>query len=77
MSKEELCREQYQHCLQKLTVQDNWRLQSLKQAEVFFGEKEVCQETVEYMLEHQVKLEQEVISYQGWEKQGKCVILGI
>ncbi len=69
MSKEELCREQYQHCLQKLTVQDNWRLQSLKQSEVFWGEKEVCKETVEYMLEHQVKLEQEVISYQGLEKQ--------
>ncbi len=62
MSKEELEKEAYRDCLQKLTPHDNQRLQSLK-------EKDAYRETVEYMLLHQVKLEQEMISYKNWETQ--------
>lgn len=43
-------------CLKPLSKEDNRRLQALKKQEEYG-------ETVSYMLEHQVKLEQEIISY--------------
>ena len=48
---------QYADCLQELTAQDRRRLKKL-------AEKEQYKQTVEYMLERNVKLEQEIVSYQ-------------
>ena len=56
MSKSELQDERYQSCLRTLTENDRRRLRSLR-------EKDAYRETVEYMLEKNVKLEQEIISY--------------
>lgn len=57
MSKQELTDPQYADCLQELTAQDRRRLKKL-------AEKEQYKQTVEYMLERNVKLEQEIVSYQ-------------
>lgn len=56
MSTEQLRDERFAACLQKLKPTDRRRLKTLQ-------EKEAYRETVEYMLENNVKLEQEVISY--------------
>ena len=52
----ELEDERFQSCLHPLTEQDRIRLKSLE-------EKEEYRERAVYMLEHGVKLEQEIISY--------------
>lgn len=55
MSIEELKNSEYKKCLHKLTENDVARLQELKEIELY-------SKTVNYMLEHSVKLEQEIIS---------------
>lgn len=60
MSKEELEHPAYQNGLQPLSDRDRIRLESLAQ-------KELYRETVSYMLEHNVKLEQEMIRLCGSE----------
>lgn len=56
MSIEELQNQNFQMCLQPLTEQDRKRLVSLLKEEKF-------RDVAQYMLEHNVKLEQEIISY--------------
>lgn len=56
MSKEELLDERFSSCLQELKTADRTRLKSLT-------EKAAYRETVMYMLEAGVKLEQEIVSY--------------
>lgn len=56
MSIRQLQEERYQTCLQNLTGNDKKRLSSLCKQESY-------QALAEYMLEHDVKLEQEIISY--------------
>lgn len=56
MSKKDLENPQYQSCLKELTETDCKRLEHLKEDERY-------KECIEYMLAHQVKLEQEIISY--------------
>ncbi len=55
MSVEELADQQYAHCLQELTSEDQNRLRP-------FLELPEYQDVVAYMLDHNVKLEQEIIS---------------
>lgn len=55
MSKEELSRKEYEHCLHPLTDTDITRLRELKQMGLHA-------DTIQYMLEHNVKLEQEIVS---------------
>lgn len=57
MSARELADPRYADCLQELTAQDRRRLKKL-------AEKEPYRETAAYMLERNVKLEQEIVSYQ-------------
>ena len=56
MSVQELADPKYASCLQELTAQDRRRLKKL-------AEKDQYRETVKYMLEVNVKLEQEIVSY--------------
>ena len=56
MSQAELEDERFQSCQHPLTEQDRVRLKSLK-------EKEEYRELAKYMLEHDIKLEQEIVSY--------------
>lgn len=56
MSVQELADPRYAGCLQELTAQDQRRLKKL-------AEKDRYKETVKYMLETNVKLEQEIVSY--------------
>lgn len=60
MSEAQLQDKRYGTCLQPLTENDRKRLTSLLGQETY-------QKTVKYMLEHNVKLEQEIISYYGLE----------
>jgi hypothetical protein len=55
MSKDELSQKQYERCLHRLTNNDTVRLQELKEMRVYA-------DTVQYMLQHNVKMEQEIIS---------------
>lgn len=55
MSKDELSQKQYESCLHQLTDNDTVRLQELKEMRVYA-------ETIQYMLQHNVKMEQEIIS---------------
>ncbi len=59
MSRAELEDERFQFCLHSLTEQDRTRLQSLKKQKEY-------RELAGYMLEHDVKLEQEIISYRDF-----------
>ena len=56
MSKAELADERYRDCVQPLTANDRRRLNGLRG-------KALYRETAEYMLEHNAKLEQEIISF--------------
>lgn len=58
MSREELKNPDFQSCLHPLTQQDRIRLKSLEKQEAY-------RELVTYMLEQDVKLEQEIVSYYG------------
>jgi len=55
MSKDELSQKQYESCLHQLTDNDTVRLQELKEMRVYA-------DTIQYMLQHNVKMEQEIIS---------------
>lgn len=55
MSKDELSQKQYESCLHRLTDNDIVRLQELKEISVYA-------DTIQYMLQHNVKMEQEIIS---------------
>ncbi|OSA90554.1 UNVERIFIED_ORG: hypothetical protein B2H95_12440 [Clostridium botulinum] len=55
MSKDELSQKQYESCLHPLTDNDTVRLQELKEMSVYA-------DTIKYMLQHDVKMEQEIIS---------------
>ena len=55
MSVQELHMKQYEHCLHPLTDNDIVRLQELKEVELYA-------DTIQYMLQNNVKLEQEIIS---------------
>lgn len=55
MSKDELSQKQYESCLHRLTDNDTARLQELKEMRVYA-------DTIQYMLQHNVKMEQEIIS---------------
>lgn len=55
MSKDELSQKQYERCLHQLTDNDIVRLQELKEMRVYT-------DTIQYMLQHNVKMEQEIIS---------------
>lgn len=55
---------EYNGCLQKLTENDRRRLKNL-------ADKELYGETVRYMLERGVKLEQEVVSLQLFGSRGQ------
>lgn len=55
MSKNELSQKQYESCLHQLTDNDTARLQELKEMRVYT-------DTILYMLQHNVKMEQEIIS---------------
>ncbi len=55
MSKDELSQKQYERCLHRLTGNDVVRLQELK------GMREYV-DTIRYMLQHNIKMEQEIIS---------------
>lgn len=55
MSKEELLQKQYEQCLHPLTDNDIVRLQELKEVGAYA-------DTIQYMLQNNVKLEQEIIS---------------
>lgn len=55
---------EYGGCLQKLTENDRRRLKNL-------ADKEMYGETVKYMLERGVKLEQEVVSLQLFGSRGE------
>jgi hypothetical protein len=55
MSKDELSQKQYESCLHRLTDNDTVRLQELKEMSVYA-------DTIQYMLHHNVKMEQEIIS---------------
>lgn len=55
MSKDELSQKQYENCLHRLTDNDTVRLQELKEMRVYA-------DTIQYMLQHNVKMEQEIIS---------------
>jgi hypothetical protein len=55
MSEFELSQKQYEHCLHPLTDNDITRLQELKEVELY-------EDTIQYMLQNNVKLEQEIIS---------------
>lgn len=55
MSKDELSQKQYESCLHRLTDNDTVRLQELKEMRVYA-------DTIQYMLQHNVKMEQEIIS---------------
>lgn len=56
MSVEELQNPLFQSCLQRLTANDRRRLESLAQTEQF-------RDVAEYMLNRDVKLEQEIVCY--------------
>ena len=56
----ELKNPQYAGCLQKLSENDRRRLQALKEDDKY-------REVVQYMLENDVKLEQEIVCF--WEKK--------
>ena len=62
MSKMQLQEEKYRRCLHTLTENDRIRLKELKHMESY-------REVVNYMLENDVKLEQEIISLQLMEKK--------
>ncbi|HOJ09925.1 MAG TPA: DUF2220 family protein [Clostridiales bacterium] len=55
MSKDELSQKQYERCLHRLTGNDTVRLQELKEMRAYA-------DTIQYMLQHNVKMEQEIIS---------------
>lgn len=55
MSKDELSQKQYESCLHPLTDNDTVRLQELKEMSVYA-------DTIKYMLQYNVKMEQEIIS---------------
>jgi len=55
MSKDELSQKQYERCLHQLTENDIVRLQELKEIKAYA-------DTIQYMLQHNVKMEQEIIS---------------
>lgn len=57
MSKAELSQKKYESCLHRLTDNDTLRLQELKEMRVY-------SDTIHYMLQHNVKLEQEIISFE-------------
>lgn len=57
MSMDELSRKQYEHCLHPLTDNDIVRLQELKEVDLYA-------DTIQYMLQNNVKLEQEIISFE-------------
>lgn len=70
MSCAELMDARFQRCLRPLTQQDKTRLKSLE-------EQEAYRELAAYMLAHNVKLEQEIISYyegvgEGWSATNTC-----
>lgn len=56
MSEAELKNKEFLKCCQPLTDRDRRRLKAL-------ADHELYGETVRYMLDHNVKLEQEIISY--------------
>lgn len=56
MNIEQMCDERFKSCLQKLTDTDIVKLKNLQNKGLF-------QEEIAYMLDHQVKLEQEIICY--------------
>ena len=56
MSQRELENECFRSCLHSLTEQDRIRLESLKKEEAY-------RDLASYMLENNVKLEQEIVSY--------------
>lgn len=66
MSVEQLKDERFQCCLQKLTENDRARLHVLAQNAVY-------QETARYMLEQNVKLEQEIVSYYIGQEASGCL----
>ena len=55
MSKNELLQKEYAHCLHPLTDTDITRLNELKQVKIYT-------DTIQYMLQNNVKLEQEIVS---------------
>lgn len=55
MSKDELSQKQYESCFHRLTENDIARLQELKEMREY-------EDTIQYMLQHNVKMEQEIIS---------------
>lgn len=62
MSREELENPHFQSCLRPLTQQDQIRLKSLERQETY-------RDLVTYMLEQNVKLEQEIVSFYGTENE--------
>ncbi len=62
MSRKELEDPRFQSCLRPLTQQDRIRLKSLEKQETY-------RELVIYMLEQNVKLEQEIVSFYGTENE--------
>lgn len=62
MSRKELENPHFQSCLHPLTQQDQIRLKSLERQETY-------RELVAYMLERNVKLEQEIVSFYGTENE--------
>ena len=61
LSDDELKKPEYKSCLHKLTNNDVIRLQELKKMDVY-------ENVVSCMLEHSVKLEQEIVSLQLMKK---------
>lgn len=64
MSVHELQSKEYASCLHELTENDRIRLRELKQLEIY-------SDVVRYMLEHNVKLEQEIISLEMMERMNR------
>ena len=62
MSRKELENPHFRSCLRPLTQMDQTRLRSLEQQETY-------RESVKYMLEQNVKLEQEIVSFYGTETE--------
>ena len=56
MGLEQLCDMRFSHCLRKLTDNDMIRLESLMEDASY-------RKVLEYMKEHNIKLEQEIVSY--------------
>lgn len=56
MGIQQLCDIRFSHCLRELTDNDMIRLEALM-------EEDLYKEVLNYMKEHNVKLEQEIVSY--------------